>query len=58
MDRKESNERAWKAIGLAFVAPMAVYFLIFQHFRCETTAEQITAVVLAGAGFAAAIAWA
>lgn len=51
-------DRGWKAIGLAGVAPMAVYLLIFQHLRCETTAEQITAVVLVAAGFAAAIRWA
>lgn len=51
----ESNMRGWKAIGIAAVAPAALYFLIFQHFRCDTTAEQITALVLATAGFAAAM---
>lgn len=54
----ESNARAWKAIGLAVLAPAAVYYLIFQHFRCVTTAEQLAAVILAIAGIGAAMAWA
>lgn len=51
-------DRGWKMIGLAFAAPLALYLLIFHHLRCETGAEQVTAVMLVAAGFFAAIRWA
>jgi hypothetical protein len=54
----ESNARAWKAIGLTVGAPLALYLLIFHHWRCETGTEQVTAVVLTLAGFIAAMNWA
>jgi hypothetical protein len=36
---------------------MGLYLLIFHHLRCETSAEQVTAVLLALAGFGAALRW-
>jgi hypothetical protein len=50
--------RVWRALGIAILVPLAAYFLIFHHFRCETDAEQMTAAALAIAGLAAAIKWA
>lgn len=54
----DSTIRVAKAIGLAVVAPAALYFLIFHHFRCETDGEQLAAAVLGIAGLGAAIKWA
>ena len=54
----ESDKRAWKAIGLSVGAPIAAYLMIFQHLRCETAAEQFTAVLLMAGGLTAAIRWA
>ena len=54
----ESTKSAWKAIGMAAVAPAIVYLLIFHHWRVETDAECMTVTVLSMAGFGAAIKWA
>lgn len=47
--------RAWRAIGIAVLAPAALYFLIFHHLRCETDGEQLAAAVLGLAGLLAAM---